>query len=220
MDAQDVSREIRSLTLRLVGDGFAADQNLPRVHSSNRGSVVWIDTGYEVSSLSGAMSYRDLYHETLQHRLYNVKFRDGGLIQFHYTFERRRLKKHRLAFMPSPDLEDLQNDPDLYLDDEEEFFADSIDPRSVASPLRFDLDYSAAAGLDHPACHLTLAGYSACRIPVSSPLSPSLFVDFVVRSFYNSASKSLSPPLRPTRLFDVCATAAERGVVYVEVPAR
>ena len=43
---------------------------------------------------------------------------DGGLLQMLYTFGRRSVAAHRLAYFPAPDFEAFQNDPEVYLQDE------------------------------------------------------------------------------------------------------
>jgi hypothetical protein len=40
---------------------------------------------------------------------------DGAIIQMMYVFKNDSLERHRLTFFPSPNLEEFQNNPDIYL---------------------------------------------------------------------------------------------------------
>ena len=95
------------------------------------------------------------------------------------------LQRHRLAFFSSPHLDDFQNDPEVYLDDE--LYADVVARSVVSFPLRFDYHDRGDQELVHPKSHLTLGQYRNCRIPVSAPMSPFWFMDFVLRNFYHTA---------------------------------
>lgn len=135
--------------------------------------------------------------------------------------ERAALSRHRLAFLPAPDLLEFQNNPDLYLEDV--MYADVVDLRVVTVPLRFDYDARAgvAKSVDHPASHLTLGQYSGCRIPATAGLTPYLFFEFVLRSFYNTALSSVSAalPVQAQR-FSACITDDERRLVHLGIPAK
>ena len=97
------------------------------------------------------------------------------------------LVAHRLAFFPNPNLELFQNEPEDYLEDE--IYIDVIDPRNVVTPLRFDFDCNedAVSPIEHPQSHFTIGQYRNCRIPVNRPLTPSQFVNFIIRNFYHTA---------------------------------
>ena len=149
-----------------------------------------------------------------------MKMADGALIQMTYAFKREHLEQHRLAFFPSPSLEMFQNSPELYLDDE--IYADIIAKNIVPFPLRFDFDArdELHAELEHPKSHLTLGQYKNCRIPVSAPLSPYRFMDFILRNFYNTAHGKYSDKLKPsaTSGFEESISAKEKKIVYLQVP--
>ena len=90
-------------------------------------------------------------------------------------------------------------------------------------PCRFDHDgrEGVAVELAHPVSHLTLGQYTACRIPVSTSVTSHAFVDFVLRSFSNTASSAADVRL-PNRLirFEVCMTPAERRTMHIGVPTQ
>jgi hypothetical protein len=113
-----------------------------------------------------------------------------------YEFSRtgRELISHRLAFFPSPNLERYDNNPEAY---EEEYFGESefhdmLEKNIVPFPIRFD--YSVKEELfvpiDHPYSHATFGEYEFCRIPVNSPLTPSIFINFILRNHYNYAFRT------------------------------
>jgi hypothetical protein len=101
-----------------------------------------------------------------------------------YRFHKNKIKNHRLAFFPSPYLEEYQNDPEIYETDER--YAEILSKSIVPFPLRFDFD-SDLKKSDHPKTHLSLGQYKNCRIPVSAPLTPYNFISFLLRNFYNTA---------------------------------
>lgn len=214
-----VVRQIKAVTLVLVEVGLVSDQKLPITRTHGRSSAVTIPAEVPFSDLRGEMAYRDAYGLVEQFRVYNMKFRDGGILQLHYEFQRDNLVSHRLAFLPSPDLESIQADPELYLDDAQELFADCLDSRTVSVPLRFDHDRGAASGIKHPASHLTLGQFMNCRIPVTAPLYPLQFVVFVLQHFYNSALRTFTDKLpSDSAYFQGCASRGEYSVVHIGVP--
>lgn len=176
----EVERSISRLTTDLVSSSLVDDQLYPVLNRRAQTTVVTTQTPVTAASLR-AVTYPELYHRQARERIFNVVFLDKALLQMSYEWSGRQLIKHRLAFLPSPDLREYQAAPELY--DEEQQWGDNIDPQSVAVPLRFDYDRN-AAGTDHPAAHLTLGQYLHCRIPVSAPLTPAVFVDFIIRHFY------------------------------------
>lgn len=134
--------------------------------------------------------YQDIYRELDRTQTYNIKMLDGALIQLMYRFANDKLVSHRLAYFPSPNLLEFQNHSDIYETDE--IYAEVVMKNLVAFPLRFDYDSSDAVfkELHHPRSHLTLGQYKNCRIPVSAPVTPFRFMDFVLRSFYNTAHRT------------------------------
>ena len=127
--------------------------------------------------------------------------------------------RHRLAFLPSPDLLEYQNNPEVYM--HERRYADVVEKSAVTVPFRFDYDSrgETAVELAHPVSHLTLGQYTACRIPVSAGVTPHAFVDFVLRSFYNTASSAADIRLpKPLLRFEACITPTERQTIHVSTP--
>lgn len=158
-----------------------------------------------LSSVSNLDSYDDIYRQYLEKDIYNILTRDGAMIQITYVFKNQQLTYHRLAFFPAPTLDffwDSLKDfshPDLNLPDLDEeledldrllpyLYKDITETNIVRFPLRFDYDDTISetqADIEHPKVHLTLGEYTDCRIPVVSPLPPSIFLDFILRNFYS-----------------------------------
>ena len=215
---REVNAQIRTATLLLVELGLVADQNFPNCSGNQRAGAVTVESELSNSKLHG-LRYPELYSVVAKYRHFNMLFRDGGILQFHYEFSRRAVSSHRLAFLPSPELEAMQLDPELYLDDAQEIFADILEPHTVAVPIRFDHDSRAAAGRSHPMSHMTLGMFTNCRIPATAALYPLQFVDFVLRSFYNSWHREFSSELPTNNLhFPPCATAEEYEVIHLGIP--
>ena len=215
-----VVQEINGATAALVASGLADDQNL--AFESQVGADDYLvryrrhDT---VGSAPRNTPYDDAYRELRQARSFNVLMLDGAMLQMEYEFREQRLIRHRLAFLPSPDLLEYQNNPEVYV--QERMYADVVEKGVVTVPCRFDYDSreGVAVELDHPVSHLTLGQYTACRIPVSAGVTPHAFVDFVLRSFYKTATTTVDVRLpNPLLRFEVCIMPAERRTMNVGVP--
>jgi hypothetical protein len=164
--------------------------------------------------------YEAVYAELLKSQSYNIRMLDGALIQLMYRFESDTVRSHRLAFFPAPNLAEFQNNPDLY--EMDEIYADVIARNIVVFPLRFDFESSddAYRELDHPRSHLTLGQYQNCRIPVSAPVTPFLFIDFILRNFYNTAHRKYCDHIRSFQeCFEPTISTRETAVIHVLIPA-
>ena len=184
----ELAHEIHSITTQLVQLGLCDRQNFPSIIENNSGiSQITLNNPGSFSTALGNASYRELYEVTNEDGSYNFKMLDGALVRMLYTFDHHELLSHRLAFFPSPDLEKFQTDPDIYLGDE--IYADIISKDVVPFPIRFDFDRLEKLHVEvhHPKSHLTLGQYEKCRIPVSAPLTPFVFIEFILRNFYNTA---------------------------------
>jgi hypothetical protein len=216
-----VVQQINEIVKALVESGLAGDQNLvfSRRLSATRVEVTFPQAG-SVSIALSDQPYEETYDMLAAERVYVVKFPDGALVQMQYVFEGRELQQHRLAFFPSPHLEEFQNHPEVYL--EEDIYADVVGRNVVPFPIRFDFDSRDGVWreLDHPKSHLTLGQYENCRIPVTSPLSPVVFLDFVLRNFYNTAFGRYADQLPKTGwAFGNSILLLERSVMHIQVPA-
>ena len=194
MTPEGVRQEIESLTAELISAGICIDQNFPALRH-NAGDVV-VDFGkeFDLSLTLKNIPYPSIYEALSENRSFNIRMIDGGLIQMMYAFKEGSLWKHRLAFFPSPDLLEYQNNSDVYESDE--IYADVIERNVVTVPVRFDLDVAAAVDYDHPVSHMTLGQYRNCRIPVSTGLTPFYFVNFILRAFYNTPFRKFCSGLR------------------------
>ncbi|WP_374008463.1 DUF2290 domain-containing protein [Leifsonia sp. LS-T14] len=198
--------------------GLVDDQELPVLRNS--GNMTKVTTPNPPSSnVIRADSYDKLYTEQVGDRAFNFVMADKALVHMAYEWEGRRLVRHRLVFLPSPHFVEFQNDPDFYM--REHLYADVVGVQGVAVPLRFDFDVRSdvATGLRHPPAHLTLGQYPHCRIPVSAPVTPWVFVDFLIRHFYETPDM---PPLGIRtvldRRFDQTSTVDFSELVHVLSP--
>lgn len=217
---QQTLRQINALIVYLVDRGLADAQYFAFQRSMGRELVQVSFQGAEhVSVALRNRAYDEIYQRLREVRAFNVKMLDGALMQMMYLFADGVVRRHRLAFFPAPHLEEFQNNQAIYLDDEVD--ADVVTRNVVPFPVRFDYD----ARVDrrdaaHPLSHLTLGQYRNCRIPVSAPVTPSRFVDFILRNFYHTAFIRYADRL-PTGAWSFAETIRpdERGVAHVIVPA-
>lgn len=210
--------DVDELLASLIEVGIVVDQNFPVLRPvANRGWEVTFEGAEHVSIAMGNIDYGEIYKALSEGRSYTAKLIDGGLLQLMYRFEDKRLIQHRLAYYPSPDLPLFNEDPDAYLRDE--MFLDIVSRRIIPFPLRFDCDETAGRDVVHPVCHLTLGDVKGCRIPVSTPLTPRWFVDFVLRYFYSTDRYDFVSILPNHRLyFNSTITANESCLIHMVVP--
>ena len=215
-----IKEQIDGLISFLVEVSLANDQN-STFRRDSRGEVIHITfekSGYLSVALKNR-SYKEIYQELDRERVYNVKMLDGALIQMTYEFVNMSLQRHRLAFFPSPILEEFQQDPAIYLDDE--IYGDITSRNIVPFPIRFDYDSREGnyQELVHPKSHLSLGQYPNCRIPVTSPMTPARFVDFILRNFYDTEGKRYVNDLPNNDCsFPGSISLAECNIVHVTVP--
>ncbi|MBY0578295.1 MAG: DUF2290 domain-containing protein [Burkholderiales bacterium] len=221
LSADKIRKQVEILTADLIRLSLCNHQNFPSVTSGAGGfKDISFSKAGDLSMVLKNQPYREIYTELDRAQAYNLKMIDGALIQMMYRFKGNALKGHRLAFFPSPYLEEFQNNPDIYESDE--IFADIMMRNIVVFPLRFDFDSSSEIFVDqhHPKSHLTLGQYINCRIPVSSPVTPFAFLDFILRSFYNTAHRKYSSEINKfVDVFSNTITDSEKKIVHVQIPS-
>lgn len=190
MNKIDVVRQINKITSNLIAVNLSEEQYFP----SDVNGIIYISGAHDLSLALKNIPYSDIYSTLKKDKNYNIQMVDGALIQFMYVFDSDdNLCKSRLSFFPSPNLEEFQNNSELYeLDD---IYADMINKNIITIPIRFDYDPTNFIPKEHPSSHLTLGQYKNCRIPVCAPLSPNVFIDFILRNFYHTARNKYAEEL-------------------------
>lgn len=130
--------EIKNVTAALIAAGMSIDQNFPSCRSTRLGHIVGFSGQDELAVTLKNVAYLEAYNMLRDARSFNALLPDGGMIQLLYYFERGKIAKHRLLFLPSPDLVEYQNEVELYEADDR--YADTLYKGVVTSPLRFDFD--------------------------------------------------------------------------------
>lgn len=201
MNPEQVRNEVAQLTADLISAGLCIDQNFPVLNFLGDHKEVTFGRSVDLSITLKNIAYDQAYKTLVANRSFNIKMIDGGLIQLLYRFELDVLCRHRLAFFPSPDLLEYQNNAEVY--EQDDLYGDVIERNIVTVPIRFDYDPSSAVDYHHPVSHLTIGQYKNCRIPVSGGVTPFHFLNFILRSFYNT----------PFRKF--CAEIQDSGNAFV-----
>ena len=217
---EQVRQQMQQLTAELIGFSLCNRQNFPSMRDLGKGICeIGIGARENLSYALKNVPYHDVYIEMERTETYNIRMLDGALIHMMYRFQDDQLEAHRLAFFPSPFLEEFQNNPDIYLEDE--VYAEVIMKNIVPVPLRFDFDCREEVVIDveHPKSHLTLGQYQNCRIPVSSPLTPHHFIQFILRNFYNTAYQKYSNQLSTySYCFENSLTRREKVLLHIKIP--
>lgn len=220
LTAETIRSQVERLTADLVGLSLCNHQNFPALRDLGNGiKEICLSTQCNMSVSLRNIAYREVYDELDRTQTYNIKMIDGALLQMMYRFKGDSVVAHRLAFFPSPYLEEFQNNPEIYLEDE--IYAEVVMKNIVPFPIRFDYDSddTVVKELDHPKSHLTLGQYKNCRIPVSAPLTPYHFISFVLRNFYNTAFKKYCGTLTVFEdSFSETLEEVEKTVVHVRTP--
>ena len=177
-----LQRDINNIISKLIETGICDDSNFPSIHTQNSINCVEWTNCHDLSVSLKNLEYDEIYKELNKTRQYHMKLADGALIQLLYKTQGDKIISHRLAMFPSRDLESFQNEPELYQLDN--IFADVLSKNIVTFPIRFDYNRSDIQG--HPNSHLSLGQYKNCRIPVYGPIMPKIFINFILKSFYNS----------------------------------
>lgn len=187
MKPATTKQEIDHIISLLIKHGFADRFNFSSLRTLDQGDIAVDFAGLEDLSVAlRERPYAETYLELLKRSQFNVKMADGALIQIMYLFDSKgALLKHRLCFMPSPFNDEYQNEPEIYLEDK--IYAEVVDRRILPVTMRFDYDPASAVDIHHPCSHFTLGQYKNCRIAACSPLTPSVFMEFIMRSFYHTA---------------------------------
>ena len=208
---EDIYKQILDITTCLVGINLSVEQNYPSMKDNN----IYITNRDNLSIALKNISYNEIYEELEKAKNYNMKLIDGGLIQFMYSFEENELVKAKLAFFPSPSLLEYQNNPEIYEIDE--IYADMINKKVVTVPIRFDYDSKNFVSIHHSKSHLTLGQYENCRIPTYAPLTPNIFIDFILRNFYNTAYKKHEMNFCLNSLFENTIDKYEEKIIHINL---
>lgn len=214
---KEIIKQIKYISSALIGTNLSISYNDV---ASKAGVIYWADYK-NISFALRNVSYEEIYYECVKERAFNFMLIDGALIQLMYKYSNEEVTQHRLAFYPNPNISRYQEFPDDY---EELFFgcepfAEMIEGKIIAFPLRFDFDSDEKKFVEysHSYSHLTLGNFENCRIPVSKPISPNKFISFILRSFYfekffeNFAIADFSCPIQ----FQNTLTKDEHLVIHI-----
>lgn len=183
-----IKAEILLLTTKLVKEGIASDQNYPcQINIKGGGCVISWNSQQSISPSLKNVDYRDVYKRIFEERNYNIRLLDGSLIQILYTFDRtHNLMAHRLSYFPCPDIDEFMEESSIGGDEGiDDGYQDFTQGTSLILPLRFDFGINNHVDVKHPKSHIHLGNYQNCRIPLSAPVSPNMFLDFILRNFYS-----------------------------------
>lgn len=216
MTPNEVFAEIQRIIRRLIEAGLSSQQNYASITRAGTRTDIGISGSPEIAISMKDQPYSDIYDLLDKAGAYHVKMIDGALIQMYYRFQRRTISAHRLCVFPAPYLEQYDNDPESY--DQDDLYADIVARSIVHVPIRFDYaaDNTLHVDVNHPKSHLTLGQYPNCRIPVNAPISPARFIKFVLRNFYHTAFHAAQlDQIDSTYQFAETLTPNERAVTHV-----
>ena len=216
---KSIKEDIDGLISELIGKGVCDDSNFSAIRTSGSKADVTFSGSEHVSIALGDIEYAEIYRQLADKRSYNMRLVDGALLQLMYRVEGDELLQHMLAFYPSPSLLPFQDDPDAYMRDE--LFIEIVQRRIVPFPMRFDFDAREGVYIDvaHPKSHLTLGDVKGCRIPVSAPLTPRWFVEFILRNFYQTETHDFIGGLPQHKIkFPMSITRNEVGLMHMVIP--
>lgn len=211
---KSVLSQAMGMTDYIVQVGLTKVQDLPILKTTAEAIEVTFPRERFVSAAMKKREYRKIHQYLLANNVFTVRMIDDGLIQMMYRFDSQGIVKHRLAFFPSPKIEVFAVYSDSYLGDL--VWLKAVRRGTTPVPIRFDYDLERADGSSHPASHLTIGQRKNCRIPVSAPLMPRMFIDFVLRHFYEP---SVADGIPPSDIhFPKSISEIERRLIHLIVP--
>ncbi|MBB6481531.1 DUF2290 domain-containing protein [Spirochaeta isovalerica] len=212
----EILKAIKEILLFLIEKGLATDQNQPILKES---LISWANYTPGIGFGSN-IDYLTIYSEIEESKNYTIKLIDGGLLQYYYKTDRRKIIEHRLAFYPSPLLEDYDS---AFIEYEiDELYLEVVDTYLLKTPLRFDYDQDDERHklVLEPKSHLHLGHTENCRIPVSRPICPYSFTKFVLLNFYNAFYKRYSTEALFSKKINTGENtihADEQKIFYLEI---
>ena len=216
MNSEQVRAQIEAITSLLVEFSLCDEQNFPSVRRSGKYTHITIPNEPDLTiGIKNDIGYQKIYDRLDQTKSFNFRMLDGAIVQLLYKFKDADLDSHRLSYFPSPSLESFQNEPELY--DKDEIYADILKKNIVPFPIRFDYSADDVKHIDihHPKSHLTLGQYQNCRIPVFAPISPIVFIKFLLKNLYNTAYQSYESKINiPITFFPSCITYNEQDIPH------
>ena len=183
----ELEKVIINITRFLIEKNIIIDQKFPSKETKKNFKISW-EQSKDLSYVLKDQEYHILYREIVKNRDYNFMFLDGGIIQLMYKSDKNSIIEHRLAFFPNPFYEqfaeNIEFEETVY--QSKNLSVEILDVNTIYVPVRFDfsIDEKRYEEIKHPYSHLTLGNYKDCRIPVSSIITPKLFIEFILRNFY------------------------------------
>ena len=201
-NANKLLKEVSQITRQLIYDGLVIEQNFPNcfIGAGQITEVNW-NSYKEISFALKGVSYQEIYNHFDDAKNFNFKFTDGSLIQLSYRFKNNDLIGHRLCYLPKP--------------------KKLIYESSRQKKLIIRADYSPASteAFNHPSTHLHIGEIEDCRIPLAGPMSPGLFILFILRTFYKD---KVTPAIQKTclsgNLFNSSILTEEVNELYIKSP--
>lgn len=216
IEPKEIIDQLHRLTGCLIENSFSGDYNFSSINTYPEGFTIisWDKEANISETFDKNLSYKEVYDICRDRRYFTLLLVDEAIIQFYYKFKNGVLLNHRIAFLPSPYLEEFQNNPDLYIDDL--IYAEVINKSLVPSPIRFDYDKKSFVDTDHPQSHMTIGQYQNCRIPVKSALTPFQFINFIFNNFYNKVLLNTELSTKCNEIyFGDSITASESNLVHI-----
>lgn len=175
---------IQNIVSELIRISLCDSQNFPTTTDDGKHRCISFAGENYASIALSSLNYLEIYKELNEKRAFTVKLLDGALLQLQYEFDRSKdvVTAHRLAFFPKIDTVPYVFSPDDY-SETDLLFKEIFEGVVILSPIRFDFKRNEIAE-NHPHSHLTLGQIKDCRIPVSSPISPGEFIEFIISSYY------------------------------------
>ena len=206
------------LIIFVTENGLSVDQNMPfEVHRT--GDVVDVThSGNPMSFMLRNRPYKELHAEALSSKSYLFRLFDDSLFQMSFQVGAGELLRSRAAYLPPPSFDTFHESVELF--EEDLMFADIIDRRIVAVPLRVDYDVreNVVISRQHPKSHFTLGQFDGCRLPLSAPITPTLFVELILRMFYSKALATCSKPVPSSSYrFKRCLDTREERETHVHI---
>lgn len=223
MTINETFDEINEITRRIIESGLSIREIFP---VRNDRQIVW--QGFsDISIVLKNIPYTEKYKEINTTSNFNFQLYDYAIIQMMYKFDQKKDKliSHRLAYFPFPFAGSYDSELEIMAEElnKETKFKEQFERQTISFPIRFDFSTESAhfRELYHSLAHATFGEFNDCRIPLSAPLTPTIFMSFILRNFYNSAFLDKGEFLSESVFrHKECITSKEKNTLHFNIASR
>lgn len=208
--ANILRNEIAEVTRKLIEIKLCVGWNFPDVRKAQGHYQVGLMNDGNFSIALRKQSRQKIHETLIKENLFSMILNDDSIIQMSYLLDNQDLIAHRLTYIPKP-----------YSLGETDVVREYGGKFTNKPMLRFDFSSLMHEDHYHSYSHLHIGTTEDCRVPVSSPLGPNLFIYFLLRNYYSSEGKNYFEKYKyeSGELFSKTIVACEEQEIHINFPS-